>query len=186
MLVSAAPKFVPPHAARSAHLERTLGGGSGRNVIDRKDWSEEEDQAIIASVKVHGQKWRLVAADLPGRSDDAVRNRWKRIRERGDGGGAGSSEPAVKSHHKKRASDPTDAAEATERSSWSRKEDETILRSVNEYGHRWSRIAESLPGRSEHAIRNRYSRLQNLVHRGKPIVLGSGKGVPLGISLVPK
>ena len=106
--------------------------------------------------------------------------------ERGDGGGAGSSEPAVKSHHKKRASDPTDAAEATERSSWSRKEDETILRSVNEYGHRWSRIAESLPGRSEHAIRNRYSRLQNLVHRGKPIVLGSGKGVPLGISLVPK
>lgn len=73
----------------------------------------------------------------------------------------------------------------TERVGWSRFEDEMILRNVSEIGHKWNRIAEMMPGRTEHAIRNRFSRLQSLVNRGKAIVLTPGEGQPIGISLVP-
>ena len=41
-----------------------------------------------------------------------------------------------------------DAASKPERVSWSKAEDETILRGVSELGHKWRRIAERLPGRT--------------------------------------
>ena len=44
--------------------------------------------------------------------------------------------------------------------SWSRAEDATIVHSVAELGHKWYLIAQRLPGRTDHAIRNRYHRLQ--------------------------
>ena len=47
--------------------------------------------------------------------------------------------------------------------SWSRAEDATIVRSVHELGHKWYLIAQRLPGRTDHAIRNRYHRLQTLL-----------------------
>ena len=34
---------------------------------------------------------------------------------------------------------------------------------VSELGHKWNRIAERLPGRTDHAIRNRFHRLQSLL-----------------------
>ena len=59
------------------------------------------------------------------------------------------------------------------------------MRSVNELGNKWAKIAERLHGRTEHAIRNRYARLMSLASRGNPIVLSSGRGCPIGIQLVP-
>ena len=53
--------------------------------------------------------------------------------------------------------------EKPERISWSRAEDETILRGVSELGHKWNKITERLPGRTDHAIRNRFHRLQTLL-----------------------
>ena len=47
-----------------------------------------------------------------------------------------------------------------ERVSWSKQEDATIIQSVVVVGHKWSKIAEQLPGRTDHAIRNRFYRLQ--------------------------
>lgn len=157
----------------------SLGGGSGRNLAERKDWSEEEDAQICESVEKHGFKWRLVAADVPGRSDDAVRNRWNRIKPSEWEGGS----KAKASHCKTRTS--ADAGEK-DRVSWSRAEDELIVRSVSELGNKWAKIAERLHGRTEHAIRNRYARLQSLASRGNPIVLTGGKGLPIGIQLVPE
>jgi hypothetical protein len=43
---------------------------------------------------------------------------------------------------------------------WTKREDETILRTVREVGTKWSRIARELPGRSDDAVRNRYIRIQ--------------------------
>lgn len=39
----------------------------------------DEDRTILDAVDELGQKWRVVAQRLVGRSDDAVRNRWKRL-----------------------------------------------------------------------------------------------------------
>ena len=45
------------------------------------------------------------------------------------------------------------------RKGWKKEEDELIRRSVEELGHKWAIIAERLPGRTDHAIRNRWHRL---------------------------
>ena len=49
-----------------------------------------------------------------------------------------------------------------ERLAWTKAEDATIIESVREFGLKWGRISENLPGRTAHAIRNRFHRLQTL------------------------
>jgi len=46
--------------------------------LPRKEWSPHEDELIRKGVEQLGCRWRVIAAQLPGRSDDAVRNRWSR------------------------------------------------------------------------------------------------------------
>ena len=41
--------------------------------IGKQGWSGAEDRHIIQYVQMHGPKWSLIAAMLPGRTDDAVR-----------------------------------------------------------------------------------------------------------------
>merc|ERR1719393_763598 len=61
-----------------------LAAGS-RNGPERKEWTTAEDEIIQNGVAMFGCKWRRIAAQLPGRSDDAVRNRWNRLKEMGIG-----------------------------------------------------------------------------------------------------
>ena len=42
-------------------------------------WTAEEDEAICDAVERLGQKWAPIAALLPGRSPNAVRNRFLRV-----------------------------------------------------------------------------------------------------------
>ncbi|EOD41810.1 hypothetical protein EMIHUDRAFT_58494, partial [Emiliania huxleyi CCMP1516] len=100
-----------------------------RNGPERKEWTAEEDDVIRTGVATHGLRWRKIAQMLPGRSDDAVRNRWNRLK------GEAWEEARV---------------------SWTRAEDAIIVNSVAEVGHKWFQIAQRLPGRTDHAIRNRY------------------------------
>merc|ERR1719238_2272769 len=92
----------------------------------------------------------MIAAELPGRSDDAVRNRWARLQQQTTAGGVKPAAPP-----RIRKENP-----AEQRQSWTNEEDHIISTSVMEFGHRWNRIAERLPRRTEHAIRNRWHRLQ--------------------------
>ena len=48
---------------------------------NRFEWTSAEDELICDGVQRLGCKWRVIAAQLPGRSDDAVRNRWNRQQE---------------------------------------------------------------------------------------------------------
>jgi hypothetical protein len=66
---------------RSASASTVLTGQTGamQNTNGRKEWSSEEDVIIMAEVARVGQKWRVITAKLPGRTDDAVRNRWQRL-----------------------------------------------------------------------------------------------------------
>ena len=63
-----------------------------------------------------------------------------------------------------------DGHDPPQRVAWTRAEDTTIMQSVAELGQKWSLIAPRLPGRTDHAIRNRYARLQAmlLAHRRTP------------------
>ena len=178
-----------------------LSNSTGRNGAERKEWSVSEDNIIRESVQEHGCRWRRIAAQLPGRSDDAVRNRWNRLKEMGIGesatpaasaatdalalapaSGAAADEPAMSiplpegvvpiagttsAQSPARPPNLSGVAktekERPERVSWSKMEDDTILLGVSELGHKWNRIAERLPGRTDHAIRNRFHRLQSLL-----------------------
>lgn len=75
-------------ASRLIHAEAEASGvarGSTRaSSINRRAWSQEEDDTIRQCVTQMGMRWRLIAPLLPGRSDDSVRNRWKRLKEEAD------------------------------------------------------------------------------------------------------
>ena len=68
-----------------------LAAGS-RNGPERKEWITAEDEIIQSGVAMFGCKWRRIAAQLPGRSDDAARNRWNRLKEARDGPPAEAAE----------------------------------------------------------------------------------------------
>jgi len=166
-------------------------GKPARNGAERKEWTAAEDDIIRSNVLSLGCKWRKIAAMLPGRSDDAVRNRWNRLREMSspspelapgqllpplkpvavgegewlasDKGGSVSLSTSGGGGGGASVAPPREPREKPERISWTKREDETILASVSEMGHKWNKIAERLPGRTDHAIRNRFHRLQTLL-----------------------
>merc|ERR1719446_1003964 len=49
------------------------------NKKDVPMWTVEEDLLILQLVEQHGKRWSKIAAHLPGRTDNGVRNRWNRM-----------------------------------------------------------------------------------------------------------
>uniref|UniRef100_A0A7S4C0F3 Uncharacterized protein n=1 Tax=Chrysotila carterae TaxID=13221 RepID=A0A7S4C0F3_CHRCT len=104
-------------------------------------WREEEDSLIMDSVHDVGRRWSKISAMLPGRSEQAVRNRYYRL----------------KLH----------STSNTSQGNWAPEEDEIIMASVAELGKKWILIAQRLPNRTEDAIRHRYSRLYRAVNKAQ-------------------
>ena len=129
------------------------------------EWTESEDELIVQTVSSLGCKWRKISALLPGRSDDAVRNRWaKLLRERPDL----EVPPDVKCKPKKVSAPAKPRAEdEPHRQCWSREEDQLILLSVADVGSKWALIAALMSNRTEHGVRNRYNRLMMLQAQAK-------------------
>jgi len=142
----------------------------------QKQWSSREDEFILVAVAKYGGRWRSLAATLPGRTEDAIRTRWKRLQEQvpreydlGSVLNSGDSPLPGSLRRSCAGSDCGDAANTSEawlrgkrieRTLWSAEDDEIILRSVAVFGHKWNRIMALLPGRTSHAIRNRFHRLE--------------------------
>uniref|UniRef100_A0A7S3EFQ1 Uncharacterized protein n=1 Tax=Rhodosorus marinus TaxID=101924 RepID=A0A7S3EFQ1_9RHOD len=112
--------------ARGDSLERKNLGAP--KIRKRKRWTAEEDVLLRSLVEKHGPlRWNVIAENFDGRDGQHLRLRWM--------------------NHLRPSLD---------KKPWTPKEDETILRLQRLYGNSWVRIANSLPGRSDNAIKNRF------------------------------
>eukprot|EP00301_Raphidiophrys_heterophryoidea_P008250 c13085_g1_i3.p1 GENE.c13085_g1_i3~~c13085_g1_i3.p1 ORF type:complete len:671 (+),score=133.91 c13085_g1_i3:205-2217(+) len=103
---------------------------SGLRAFNGKQlWTAEEDRALFFVVSERGPRaWEKIANELPERSGKQCRERWF--------------------NH---------VAPCVSKKQWNKEEDKLIMHMVRKYGSKWAFISRLLPGRTDAAVKNRYS-----------------------------
>lgn len=107
----------------------------------RKAWQPHEDAKVLELVGKYGQSWAVIASMMEGRSGKQIRDRYlNKLR------------PNIK------------------KGEWTFDEDRLLLSLYYQLGHKWSKIATYLPGRTEGQVKNRF-----YSHIKKKILAESGQ-----------
>jgi hypothetical protein len=93
----------------------------------RNPWQPEEDDQVIELVAKYGQSWALIASLMKDRSGKQIRDRY-----------LNKLKPDIN------------------KGEWSQAEDELLMSLCRQIGHKWSKIATYLPGRTEGQVKNRF------------------------------
>ena len=118
-------------------------------------WTREEDMVIVQNVQKSGQQWAMIADLLPGRSDDAVRNRYFRLLKRKK---IERKDEATASAWFVTSNDLRECENINKGDMWTAEEDCIIMDAIMRHGPKWQAISARIPGRSANAIRNRFLR----------------------------
>merc|ERR1740138_761050 len=70
----------PPQPLRNANAAAAARAEASSHL--KQGWTCDEDATIMTLVEQIGQKWSTISAALPGRTDDAVRNRYLRLQRK--------------------------------------------------------------------------------------------------------
>ena len=146
----------PRHRTPPAHLADAEDFGDDR----RLRWTTLEDQKIVEAVRLLGKRWPEIAALLPGRTTDGVRNRWQRLESYGQGEPEEGAPPTALTVADLTAMLAGDGEPWGGRKMWSAEEDAIIQAGVAKYGCQWRLVVAQLPGRTDSSTRNRWKRLQ--------------------------
>ena len=130
------------------------GSSCRRGAHGKQGWTREEDQQILQHVQTTGPKWSSIAEALPGRTDDAVRNRYLRLVKKATRKGVGQ-DGFTQAYL-------ADCASIKNGDMWTAEEDAAIMDGVMRIGQKWQQISDMLPGRSANAVRNRYLRCEGV------------------------
>ncbi|KAK9701851.1 hypothetical protein K7432_011539 [Basidiobolus ranarum] len=90
-------------------------------------WTEEEDLTLLDGVEKYGRDWGKIVKDIPGRTGRHALVRYDRVLH------------------------PN-----TKRGKWSPEEDALLLKGCQTYGRNWTKISESIPGRTRYQLQARY------------------------------
>jgi hypothetical protein len=105
----------------------------------KKAYSQEEERLIIELVDKYGEKdWSTIAKFIQGRNRKQLRDHYINF---------------IKNKPNK--------------NDFTSEEDKQILQMVGEYGHRWQKIADNMPGRTPIMIKNRYNMKLKKKSKGK-------------------
>ncbi|KAJ3450903.1 transcription repressor myb5 [Anaeramoeba flamelloides] len=109
--------------------------------LKKGKWTEDEDKLLRKYVKLFGDsKWSKVADKIPRRTSKQCRERWKN-----------QLDPTIK------------------RTPWTKEEDKILIEKHKEFGNKWSKIKDFLPGRPDNRIKNRWNSTLKKIVYGLPI-----------------